>query len=146
MDDQSMKFDIRNRALMKLSEGISQKSEAQMFGKDIITIRRYWAKYKRNESLRHKTGAGLPKKLNRISKIVIANSLEKRYQSTRTLAIKLTRMGNSVSKNTVHRYLKQDNLKNACSEINPNIFRNLVEGMPGRIEKCIRLKGGYKGK
>ena len=131
---------------MKLSEGISQKSVAQMFGKDIRTIRRWWAKHKRNESLRHKTGAGPPKKLNRISKIVIAKSLEKRYQSTRTLAIKLTRMGNSVSKNTVHRYLKQDNLKNAWSEINPNILRNLVEGMPGRIEKCIRLKGGYIGK
>ena len=36
-----------------------------------------------------------------------------------------------------------NNLKNARSEINPNILRNLVEGMPGRIEKCIRLKGGY---
>ena len=68
-------------------------------------------KHKRNESLRHKKGAGPPKELNRVSKIVIAKSLEKMYQLTRTLAIKLTRMGNYVSKNTVHRYLKQDNLK-----------------------------------
>ena len=29
------------------------------------------------------------------------------------------------------------NLRNAWSEIDPNILRNLVEGMPGRIEKCI---------
>ena len=38
----------------------------------------------------------------------------------------------------------KNNLKNAWSEINPNILRNLVEGMPSRFEKCIRLKGGYR--
>ena len=43
-------------------------------------------------------------------------------------------------------YELKNNLKNAWSEINPNILRNLEEGMPSRIEKCIRLKGGYKGK
>ena len=40
----------------------------------------------------------------------------------------------------------ENNLKKAWLEINPDIFRNLVEGMPGRIEKCILLKGGYIGK
>ena len=64
MDVQNMKFDIRNRALMKLSDGISQKSAAQMLGKDIRTTRRWWVKHKRNESLRHIKGAGPPKELN----------------------------------------------------------------------------------
>ena len=89
MDAQIAKFESRTRAIIQLSKGISQKSVAQIFGKDIRTIRRWWAKHNRNESLLHRKGAGPPKKLNRISKIVIAKSLEKRHNSTSKLAMKL---------------------------------------------------------
>lgn len=58
-------------------------------------------------------------KLNRISKIVIAKSLEKRHKSTRKLALKLNRMGNPVSKNTVHRYLKHGLGVTAYKRTNP---------------------------
>ena len=61
-----------------------------------------------HKSLPHRRGAGRQKKLSRVSKIVIAKSLCKRHKSTRSMAKKLTSMGNAVSKDTVHRYLTKD--------------------------------------
>ena len=39
-----------------------------------------------------------------------------------------------------------EKVKTAWSEISPNVLNNLVSGMPGRIKKCLQLKGGCIGK
>ena len=102
------KVEVRSRAIGMLLSGKTQKNVALSLGKDVSTIQRWWYKHKAHKSLQHRRGAGRPKKLSRVSKIVIAKSLGKRHKSTRSMAKKLTNMGNAVSKDTVHRYLTKD--------------------------------------
>ena len=52
--------------------------------------------------------SGRKKTVSRVAKIVISKSLGKRRQSTRKIASKLANKGISMSKSTVHRYLKTD--------------------------------------
>ena len=35
----------------------------------------------------------------------------------------------------------ENNLKIAWSHISPNVLTNLIDGMPERVRKCIKLKG-----
>ncbi|KAI6648620.1 hypothetical protein LOD99_7977 [Oopsacas minuta] len=102
------KVEVRNRAIGMLLSGKTQKTVALSLGKDVSTIQRWWYKHKAHKSLQHKRGAGRPKMLSRVSKIVIAKSLGKRHKSTRSRAKKLTNMGNTVSKDTAYRYLLKD--------------------------------------
>ncbi|KAI6651203.1 hypothetical protein LOD99_5350 [Oopsacas minuta] len=67
------KVEVRNRAIGMLLSGKTQKTVALSLGKDVSTIQRWWYKHKAHKSLQHKRGAGRPKKLPRVSKIVIAN-------------------------------------------------------------------------
>ncbi|KAI6647471.1 hypothetical protein LOD99_12467 [Oopsacas minuta] len=48
-----------------------------------------------------------PPKINRVAKIVLKKSLGKRRQSTRKLALRLTRSGSNVFHMSVHRYLRK---------------------------------------
>ena len=59
---------VRNRAVGMLQAGITQVNVATEFGKSIRTIKRWWLKQKRGESLEHRQGAGRPKSLSRASK------------------------------------------------------------------------------
>ena len=106
MDVQIDKLEVRNRAICMLLSGKTQLNIANMLEKDIRTIQRWWSRYQENQMLQHRTGR--PKKLDRVSKIVISKSLGKSHKSTRNLAKKLTSMGNPVSKDTVHRYLTKE--------------------------------------
>ena len=108
MDVISDKTNVRNFAMGKLEAGSTQRKVAQELGYDISTIRRWWAKYKYGESLRHRQGTGAPKKLKKIAKIMITKSLEKRHQSIRRLSKRLKTKGVSVSKNIVHWYLTNE--------------------------------------
>ena len=89
MDVISDKTNVRNFAMGKLEAGSTQRKVAQELGYDISTIRRWWAKYKYGESLRHRQGTGAPKKLKKIAKIMITKSLQKRHQSIRRLSKRL---------------------------------------------------------
>ena len=40
----------------------------------------------------------------------------------------------------------EKNLNNVWSDINLDLLRRLIDGMPARIRKCVDLKGGYIGK
>ncbi|KAI6655581.1 hypothetical protein LOD99_2080 [Oopsacas minuta] len=40
----------------------------------------------------------------------------------------------------------EKNLKTVWSNINPDLLRKLIDGMPARMRKCVDLKGGYIGK
>ena len=95
-------------AIGMLLAGSTQISVAKELGKDIRTVRRWWARYNCSKDLQHRKGAGRPKKLNRRSKIMIAKSLGKRHKSTRLIATQITRTCVPVSKDTVHRYLRKD--------------------------------------
>ena len=96
-----------HHAMGKLEAGSTQRKVAQKLGYDISTVRRWWAKYKNGESLRHHVGAG-PEKAHKIAKIAITQSLEKRHQSICRLSKRLKTKCVSVSKNTVHLYLTNE--------------------------------------
>ena len=84
MDVRNTTLEVRNRAVGMLEGGITQINVAKEVGKSIRTIKRWWLKQKSGGNLEHRPGAGRPKKLSRVSKIVIAKSLGKRRQSTRS--------------------------------------------------------------
>jgi predicted transcriptional regulator YheO len=52
--------------------------------------------------------SGRPSILRKVQKMAISKSLDKRGQSTRKLASKLTIRGLQCSKDTIHRYLRLD--------------------------------------
>ena len=91
-----------------LIAGSTQIYVAKKLEKDIRTIRRWWARYNSSKDFEHRKGAGMPKKLQRQSKIVIPKSLGKRHKSTRFLATQITRKCPPVSKDTVNHYLTKE--------------------------------------
>ena len=42
--------------------------------------------------------------------------------------------------------MMENNVKNMWSDINPELLRRLIDGMPARMRKCVDMKGGYIGK
>ena len=124
--------DVRNRAVGMLQAGITQVNVATEFGKSIRTIKRWWLKQKRGESLEHRQGAGRPKSLCRASKIAIAKSLGKRRQSTRSLARRITASGNPVSKDTIHRHL--------TSVVKANPYKRAKQPKLSEFQIANRLK------
>ena len=108
MDVYSDRNQIRMLAMGMLDAGSTQKKVALDLGFNISTIRRWWVKFKSGETLQHRKGAGRPKCLSRISKIIITKSLNKRHHSVRRLSKRLKSKGISVSKNTIYRYLRNE--------------------------------------
>ena len=100
-------FEARAKAVGHLEAGWSQKEVADKFGVTTRTIRKWLTKKKNGESLANKPGRGRKPQLDRVSKIVIGKSLQKRGYSTRKLARKLSANGHPVSKSTVHKYLRE---------------------------------------
>ena len=97
----------RNRAVEMIIGGMVQKDVAKTLEKPLRTIQRWWARYRRGQGLGHKAGAGRPKTVTREAKIVISKSLGKIRQSTRKIATKLKQKRYSISKSSVHCYLKE---------------------------------------
>ena len=88
----------------------------------------WWLTMRRSgEALANKPGRGRKPKLERVSKIVIGKSLQKKGFSTRKLARKLTACGHPVSKSTVRKYL-HNNIHAV-----PYVERTLLEKMSEAI-------------
>ena len=132
MDVRNTTLEVRNRAVGMLQGGITQINVAKEVGKSIRTIKRWWLKQKSGGNLEHRPGAGRRKKLSRVSKIVIAKSLGKRRQSTRSLARKITAMGNAVSKDTIHRHL--------TTKVRAKAYKRPKQPKLSELQKENRLK------
>ena len=108
MDVRDYGVSIRPRAIGQLESGITQKVVSQSLSVSLRSVRRWWHAYKSGKSLESTPKSGRKKTVSRVAKIVISKSLGKRRQSTRKIASKLANKGISMSKSTVHRYLKTD--------------------------------------
>ena len=98
----------RNRAIGMLEAGLTQKKCAKIIGADISTVRRWWCRYKKGESLQNKGGRGPKSSIPRVVKIILAKSISKRNQSTRKLAKRITASGFPITHGTVHSYLRKN--------------------------------------
>lgn len=98
------RLEDRGKAIGMLLTGKTQKEVAHCLGYNLRTVRRWWTKHRRGESLSDKKRSGRPPKIGKVGKIVLAKSLAKNNQSSRKLADKLTRYGYPCSKDTVLRY------------------------------------------
>ena len=110
-----------------IEAGWTQQAVANRFGVTTRAVRKWLTKRRSGEALANKPGRGRKPKLDRVSKIVIGKSLQKKGFSTRKLARKLTACGHPVSKSTVHKYL--------CNNIHavPYVERTLLEKMSEAI-------------
>ena len=95
----------RHRAVGMVSGGMTQAAVAKELGVSVRSIQTWMARNRRKESLENRTGRGRKTVLTRVSKIVLAKCVQKRHQSTRKLARKLTSKGYPASKTTVHNYM-----------------------------------------
>ena len=77
---------VRSKAIGLLEAGVQQRDVALRLSVGLRSIKRWWAASKRGQSLETKARSGRPKILNRVAKIVIAKTLEKRRHSTRKIA------------------------------------------------------------
>ena len=106
MNVQNSKIGIRLRAVGMLESGISQEQIAKTLG---VTARTIWNWKRRHEfgnSMDDKPRSGRPTKLTRVPKIIIKKSIGKRWKSTRNLAKFISTKSVAISKDTVHRYLR----------------------------------------
>ena len=91
-----------------LEAGLTQKKCAKIIGVDTSTVRRWWCRYKKGESLQNKGGRGPKSSIPRVMKIILAKSINKRNQSTRKLAKRITARGFHITHATVHSYLRKN--------------------------------------
>ena len=95
----------RHRAVGMVSGGMTQAAVAKQLRVSVRSIQIWMARDRKRESLENHTGRGRQTVLTRASKIVLAKVVQKRHQSMRKLATKLTAKGHPVSKTTVHNSL-----------------------------------------
>ena len=88
--------------------GLTTRKVSENLGVSQSAVVKWMKKNRQGLSLKDKPKSGRPKRLDKVSKIVLAKSLTKKRQSTRKLATRLTAAGHQVSKATVHRYLVRD--------------------------------------
>ena len=96
---------VRAEAMGLIETGWTQQAVANRFGVTTRAVRKWLTKRRSGEALANKPGHGRKPKLDRVSKIVIGKSLQKKGFSTWKLARKLTACGHPVSKSTMHKYL-----------------------------------------
>ena len=89
-----------------LESGISQKQIAQTLGVTVKTVWNWKTKILSGKSMADKPRSARPTWLSRVHKIIIRKSLGKRWQSTRKLASIVSKNSQKVSKDTIHRYLR----------------------------------------
>ena len=78
------------------------------------------------------------KTINRVTKIVISKSVEKRRQSTRRIAARLSNRGVTISKFTVHRYLKGNLGLKSCKIPKTASINRKNEGKSTKVRKKNR--------
>ena len=100
--------EVLAEAMGLIEAGWTQQAVANRFGVTTRVVRKWLTKRRSGEALANKPGRGWKPKLNRVSKIVIGKSLQKKGFSTRKLTRKLTACGHPVSKSTVHKYLRNN--------------------------------------
>ena len=129
---------MRNWAVGMLLTGSTQLLVGKKLGRDIRTVRRWWARFNSTNDLQHLKGAERSKKLQTRSKIIIKNYLGKRNKSTRNLASQLSRIWNPVSKDTIHQYLTIDlNVRAYKRSKQPKLSTKQREQ---RIKFCLERK------
>ena len=106
MDVQNSRIGKRLRAIGMLESGISQKQIAQTLGVTVKTVWNWKTKILSGKSMADKPRSGRPTRLSRVPKIIIRKSLGKRWQFTRKLACIVSKNSQRVSKDTIHRYLR----------------------------------------
>ncbi|KAI6647525.1 hypothetical protein LOD99_8791 [Oopsacas minuta] len=94
------RLSLRSQALGMLKAGETPKKVDQVWNVNIRSVQRWGRGDKLRFSMESKPKSEQP------PKIAIAKSLGKRRQSTRKLALRLTRRGCDVSHTSVHRYLR----------------------------------------
>ena len=97
----------KNKAMGLLMAGKTLKEISKEIGMAISTLKLWKKKFKRGESLKKKPGQGRPTVVSRVPNIIISKSINKRGQSTRKLAKRLTRSGYPMSHQTVYNHLKK---------------------------------------
>ena len=85
--------------------GLTTRKVSENLGVSQSTVVKWIKKNRQGLSSKDKPKSGRPKRLDKVSKIVLAMSLTKKRQSTRKLVSRLTAAGHPVSKTTVHRYV-----------------------------------------
>ena len=101
-------LETRGRAIGMVLAGLTTRKVSENLGVSQSAVVKWMKKNRQGLSLKDKPKSGRPKRLDKVSKIVLAKSLTKKRQSTRKLATRLTAAGHQVSKATVHRYLVRD--------------------------------------
>ena len=100
------RFAVRERAIGMIEAGSTQKTVANTLGVTIRTVRNWCTWHRAGYLLDDKPRSGRPTKLSRVPKIIIRKSIGKRYNSTRNLTKYISSRTVSVSKDTIHRYLR----------------------------------------
>lgn len=99
-------LEVRAEAVGRVKAGLAYKQVAKDMRIPYRTVQNWVLRNRRGESLEDKGGRGRKKILSTRAKVVIAKSIGKRRQSTRKLARRLTAVGETCSKSTVHRYMR----------------------------------------
>ena len=116
---------MRNRAVGMLKGGMTQRQVADDIGVTVRTIRGWWLRYKKGDSLKNRIGRGRKTVIGRIPKIVLAKNVGKRQISTRKLSQILKSKGFPVSHVTIHTYLRKSlKLKPYKPRIQPRLTEN----------------------
>ena len=76
----------RNQAVGMLKAGLTQESVARQLGNTIRTVRRWWCRAKSGNSLENPKGRGIKTAISKVTKIVIAKTLGKKWKSTRKIS------------------------------------------------------------
>ncbi|XP_043230950.1 uncharacterized protein LOC122386132 [Amphibalanus amphitrite] len=97
-------LEARSRAIGMLQAGKTQKDVASHFGVPVLTIKRWWKKFKEAGSVADRPWSGRPSSISTVAKIVMKKAAGKSDHSARKLSKQLTRKKYPVSKRTVRRY------------------------------------------
>ena len=97
---------VRERAIGMIGGGCTQRQVAERLSLALRTVNTWWRRFVQGERLGDRPRSGRPTKVSRVAKIVCAKAANKKGQSVRKLATRLSRKGYQVSKSTVHRYMR----------------------------------------
>ena len=97
-------LEARSRAIGMLQAGKTQRDVASHFGVPVLTIKRWWKKFKEAGSVADRPRSGRPSSISTVAKIVMKKAAGKSGHSARKLSKQLTRKKYPVSERTVRRY------------------------------------------
>ena len=100
--------ELRNRAVGMVVAGKKQHIVCKQVGVTPSQLSRWVARARAGKSLLNQPGRGRKSEMHPVAKRVIAMAANKRHQSTRKLASRLSRAGYKTSKSSVHRYLREN--------------------------------------